>query len=93
MSGQTRLVSVIEVALSTAAGFVVSFLLWPPIAYLHDMPYTVASNFSITVIFTVSSLLRQYAVRRFFARGMHMLAVRLARRLAGRFDLDMERNR
>ena len=79
---QTRVVSFVEVCLGTALGFLTSFILWPPVAALHGLPYSVADNFSITAIFTVTSLVRQYAVRRFFAAGMQRLAYWLAVRLS-----------
>ena len=82
MSEQTRMVSLIEVVMSTALGFVVSFCAWPVVAWAFDYPYSVVHNLGITGIFTVLSLVRSYVVRRFFARGMHDTAIRMARRIA-----------
>lgn len=79
---QTRVVSLIEVVMSTAIGFVVSFAAWPPVAHLYGFDYSVQSNLGITAIFTVLSIARGYVVRRFFARGMHGAAVRLGRRVS-----------
>lgn len=81
MSDQRRLESLFEVVIGTALGFAVSFTAWPFVAHLFGYPYSVSANLGITGIFTVLSIARAYVVRRFFARGMHRLAVRLARRV------------
>lgn len=80
MSDQTRLVSILEVCMGTAIGYVVSFLLWPVVAHIYHLPYSYQQNFGITGIFTVASLIRGYVVRRYFANGMHQVAINLARR-------------
>jgi hypothetical protein len=80
MSDQTRLVSLIEVCIGVALGFIVSFLAWPFVAHAFGYPYSVAHNLGITGIFTVLSIVRGYIVRRFFAVGLHKLATRLAGR-------------
>jgi hypothetical protein len=79
---QTKLTSLIEVLLSTALGFVVSFCAWPVVAHLFGIEYSVASNLGITAIFTVLSIARGYVVRRFFAGGMHRIAVNAAKRVS-----------
>jgi predicted histidine transporter YuiF (NhaC family) len=76
---QTRVVSLIEVCLNTALGFVVSFSAWPLVAALYSIPYSVHQNLGITGIFTVLSIARSYVVRRFFARKFHEAAWRLAK--------------
>ena len=84
MSDQKRLTSLVEVCLNTAIGFVVSMTIWPYVGALYDIDYTVSRHIGITVIFTVVSIARGYVVRRFFARGLHRAAARIAGRLLER---------
>jgi hypothetical protein len=79
VSDQTRLASLIEVCLSVAIGFTVSYTAWPFVAALYDIPYSHSQNLGITGIFTVLSITRGYVVRRFFERGLHNLSTSIAR--------------
>lgn len=79
---QTRLVSFIEANMNTFSGFFISLAVWIFIvAPLYEIEVSYGQNFEITCIFTVSSLLRSYVVRRFFANGWNMAAVTLAKQL------------
>lgn len=81
---QSRLESAIETVLQVATGFWISFLVWTLIvAPLYGIPYSGLQGLSITGIFTVSSLLRMYTIRRFFNNGYHKLAHQIATRLVG----------
>lgn len=82
MDEQTRIVSLIEVCISTAIGFVVSALAWPPVALMMGYPVSASHTLIVTGIYTVLSVVRGYVVRRFFARGMHQMALRVAKRWA-----------
>lgn len=82
MSDQSRLTSLIEVSLSTALGFVVSAAAWPLIASVMGYPVTATHTVVVTGFYTVLSVARGYVVRRFFASGMHQLAVRWTRRVS-----------
>lgn len=75
---QTRLSSLIEAALNTAIGFVLSFAVWPVAAALFDVPYTVGSHFGVVGLFTVVSVARGYVVRRWFNARLKRLSARLA---------------
>ncbi len=69
---QTKLESLIEASLNTASGFVVSLIVWRWIvAPLMHLPIDMASNFAITGIFTVVSVIRSYVWRRFFNAGIN----------------------
>lgn len=68
---QTKLESFIETLLNIASGFVVSMVVWYIIAPLYNIPVTISSNLQITGIFTVTSIVRSYYWRRFFAVGLH----------------------
>lgn len=63
---QTRRQSLIETVAGTAFGFIVSMLLALVVYPLHGHSFTLSQNASITIIFTVASILRGYGVRRFF---------------------------
>jgi hypothetical protein len=74
---QTRLVSLIEAALNTASGFVIAMLVWQLlVAPLFGYEVTARTNFAMTSIFTAVSVVRSYAWRRFFARGLHVVLLR-----------------
>ena len=70
---QSKLESRIEVAANYISGFAIAYFTWTLLAYgpmawgwfdIHD-------SFLITTIFTVVSVTRSYAWRRFFAVGLH----------------------
>jgi|SaaInlStandDraft_7_1057024.scaffolds.fasta_scaffold456467_1 hypothetical protein len=77
MIEQSRLESFIEVCLGTAIGFAVSYLVGPVMYWYLDVPYSNTGNFVITSGFTVLSIIRGYAVRRWFANGLHRAAMRI----------------
>lgn len=63
---QARVDSFAEAITNTAVGFGISLLTWAVLAHLYGIPMTWATNFQITGIFTVISILRQYVLRRLF---------------------------
>lgn len=63
---QTRRQSLIETMAGVAIGFAVSMALSAIVYPMHGHSFTVAQNASITVIFTIASVARGYAVRRLF---------------------------
>lgn len=68
---QSKLESFLETAATVAIGFLVSMAVWQWIAApLYDIEVTVSQNLGITTIFTLSSFIRSYFVRRFFAVGL-----------------------
>lgn len=77
---QTKIASLIEAIINTAVGFLVSFAIWPVAAYLTGIIYSTGQHWSVVAIFTVSSIARSYAVRRFFANNLHTAALALARK-------------
>lgn len=79
---QSKLVSFIEALLNTVIGFAVSFIGWPVAAALTGIEYTSGQHWVVITFFTVLSVVRGYALRRFFNNGLHLVAVRLARRVA-----------
>lgn len=78
---QTRLESLAEVTINIIVGWVIGLLtqLW---AFpLFDIHVTFSDQFWISVIFTVVSIVRSYAIRRWFNAGIHKLVVTSVRRL------------
>lgn len=63
---QSRRMSLIEAWAGTAIGFVVSVVLGFAVYPLFGCSFTLSQNISLTLIFTVASVLRGYAVRRLF---------------------------
>lgn len=63
---QHRSISAIEALVSTAAGFLVSLALTFTVLPVFGYPITAGHAWGITMIYTVASLLRGYAIRRMF---------------------------
>ena len=61
--------SVYETITNTASGFLISWAVWVFVVVpLFDIPYRHGEGFVITCIFTVTSLIRGYVLRRIFNR-------------------------
>ncbi len=72
----SRLTSLVEASLNIGSGFFVSMAVWQLIAApLYGYEVSLVQNVGLTSIFTATSLLRSYAWRRFFARGLHKTVV------------------
>jgi membrane protein implicated in regulation of membrane protease activity len=78
---QSRLVSLIETLINTLVGFGISFIGWPIAAALVDMQYTTGQHWLIVAFFTALSIARGYVIRRWFNNGLHVAAVKLARKI------------
>ena len=63
---QTSKQSALEVLAGTAIGFLVAFAAQLFIMELYAIPLTLSQDLAITTFFTGISILRGYAVRRFF---------------------------
>lgn len=63
---QSRLMSAVETATSIAVGLVVSLLAQTVIFDVYYIHVTLSQNVEITLFFTVVSIVRSYALRRFF---------------------------
>lgn len=75
---QTRLSSFIEAVINVAIGFVVSLALTALVLPAYGHQVTFGENLQITGIFTIASIARSYAVRRWFNARIHAAAMRLA---------------
>ncbi len=66
---QTKLGSITEVLINIITGFVFSFLIWAfVIQPLWGINLSINDSLAITGVFTISSIMRSYAWRRFFNR-------------------------
>lgn len=64
---QSRIDSWIEATVNTAVGFIISWLMWVlvigPMFHIHATP---AVGLGIVLLFTITSILRSYIIRRLF---------------------------
>jgi membrane protein implicated in regulation of membrane protease activity len=65
---QSRRSSLAEAMIGTAIGFLVSVALTAIVLPAYGHAVTLGQNVQITLIFTVASIVRSYAVRRLFNR-------------------------
>lgn len=75
---QTKLSSFYEACMNTAIGFVGSIVLSYIVYPMFGHSFTFMQNVGITVIFTIWSIARGYAVRRWFNHRLHQLSMRMA---------------
>ena len=75
---QTRLGSLIEACINTAIGFFGSIALSLIVYPMFGASFTLIQNAGITAIFTLWSVVRGYAIRRWFNARIHAAAQRLA---------------
>jgi len=79
---QTKREALIETGLNIFSGFLVSLVIWAyVVAPLWGLKTSMLDNFGITLIFTVSAVIRGYLWRRFFNR-------RLIRKFEHAFDIE-----
>lgn len=71
MMRQTRLASLFEAIVNVGIGFVVSVGITAVVLPAYGHPVGLGDNLQITGIFTVSSILRSYVVRRWFNARIH----------------------
>lgn len=75
---QTRLESLVEVLINILIGFTINWVANMTVLPLFGFHVTGAQAFHIGLIFTVISVARSYAVRRWFNAGLHKVAVVVA---------------
>ena len=75
---QTKLGSLIEACMNVAIGFFISLGLAAIVYPIMGHSFTFGENLTITFIFTAASILRGYAVRRWFNKKMHEAALKLS---------------
>ena len=77
-SGQTRRSSLIEAWANIGIGFGINYVINMLVFPLVGASLTLGQNFWVGCIFTGVSVLRSYAIRRYFNHLIHTTAVRLA---------------
>lgn len=75
---QSRLGSLIESAINTAIGFIVSFVAWPVAAWMTGIEYSSGQHWAVVAFFTVVSVARSYVIRRWFNARLHNAAMKMA---------------
>ena len=78
MTPQSRTGSLIESLVNVVVGFAINFgvnLIVLPVFFGHSI--SLASNLQMGLIFTVVSVARSYAIRRWFNGRLHTLVTRL----------------
>lgn len=76
---QTRLGSFIEAWINVLIGYWINFGANLLVLPLFGFNVTVTQNLGIGAIFTVISVVRSYAIRRWFNARLHALALRFAK--------------
>jgi hypothetical protein len=79
---QTRLGSLIEVAINIAIGFSLNWCMNLLVLPLYGFHITGSQAFSMGLIFTIISVVRGYVIRRWFNARLHAAAQALARAAA-----------
>ena len=77
---QTRIGSLIEACMNVLIGFLVSIVVTAIVLPAYGHPVSWGDNLQITGIFTVTSIVRTYFLRRFFVARLHAAAQGLAAR-------------
>ena len=85
---QSRKESFIEATLNTMSGFLISLAVWILVVKpIYNIDTNFIENFSITCIFTVTSLLRSYVVRRYCDNHLHLLVLWISDKLKRVFNI------
>ena len=77
---QSRLGSFIESMMNIVVGFSINYMANLCIFPMFGMHISLANNFYMGLIYTAISVVRSYAIRRWFNNRMHLFAIRLATR-------------
>ena len=81
---QTRLGSLIEAIINVLIGFGINFTANMLIFPMFGFHITPGANFALGLIYTVISVVRSYAVRRWFNARLHRLASAVATSIEAR---------
>lgn len=65
---QSKLHSLLEAVVNTLVGLAIAILATAAICWFHDIPMPLENNFKITAWMTALSVVRSYAIRRYFNR-------------------------
>lgn len=76
---QSKLESLAEVCLNVAIGWVIALMTQLIVFPMFGIHVTVGEQLSISVIFTIVSIVRGYIIRRWFNAGIHKIVIKLVR--------------
>jgi hypothetical protein len=77
---QSKLESLAEVGVNIVIGWIVGLTAQVFFFPLIGIEATLSQNFISSIIFTIISIVRSYAVRRWFNAGIHKLVINLIRK-------------
>jgi len=80
---QTKLASLIESLANTFIGMVLTLALAPVVYPWFGHSFTMSQNLGIVLVFTVVSIGRGYAVRRWFNNRIKRMSARMAQAIKG----------
>jgi hypothetical protein len=78
---QTKLESLTEVIINVIIGWIIGLLTQLLVFPIFDIHISFGDQFWISVVFTVVSIVRSYAIRRWFNAGIHKVVVKFIRKL------------
>ena len=81
---QSKLESLAEVFLNVAIGWVIALITQLVVFPMFGIQVTFGEQFTISVIFTVVSIIRGYIIRRWFNAGIHKIIIAFVRRCNAR---------
>ena len=79
---QTKLGSLIEAIVNVIIGLFISLIANHFIFPAFGFYLSIQSNIAISIIYTIISIARQYVLRRWFNKRLHIAAIKLAERVA-----------
>ena len=79
-SGQSRRQAIVEAWVNIAIGFTLNFAMNMALLPLVGASISAADNFALGWVFTAASVVRQYALRRWFNARIHAFSKRVAER-------------
>jgi ABC-type transport system involved in cytochrome bd biosynthesis fused ATPase/permease subunit len=78
---QTKAESFVEAVLSTFIGYFVSLAVWPIAGWVFNYDYSHIHPIGTTALFTLASVIRGYAIRRWCDRYLKQFSAWLVREL------------
>jgi hypothetical protein len=80
---QTRLQSLVESVINVGLGFIVSLIVQLITFPMFGIHLSIGGNLAVISIFTATSVIRSYVVRRYFNARLHHLAQRITGESSG----------
>ena len=77
---QSKLESLAEVGINVIIGWIIGLLTQVFFFPMIGIEATLSQNFISSIVFTIISIVRSYAIRRWFNAGIHKFVVNLIRK-------------